>query len=358
MPIIDQILNLVTKSLEDMDDPNSKLSAVIRKSIRIARLRNDYNNLLWLEWEMIEWGNDEARNRIDNELFYHYTDELFKVVRKQLAEEYISERKCLSIKDGKIVNQGQIIGMGVEDLESRLQYLDRMVEDAVPPEGLTPIDLYFIAREKTEDRNFWLILAQDNRKILARIRHRVYSFLSTTEHQLLFGKLNSDIFEQNKIYVDSRLKEICPDAINKFSNIYNLLNKNDGEARSHALVSCRRILKDLADALYPPTSCEVTTSDGKNHKLTEEKFISRLWQFVSEKMFGQTSGNLLLAGINDLGARLDKVYDLSCKGVHSDVTEFEMNQCVIQTYLLIGDILRLHDNNTDNELENYGEFQK
>jgi len=39
-------------------------------------------------------------------------------------------------------------------------------------------------------------------------------------------------------------------------------------------------------------------------------------------------------------------YELSCKGVHAEVSEFELNQCVIQTYLLVGDILRLTESDS------------
>jgi hypothetical protein len=70
-------------------------------------------------------------------------------------------------------------------------------------------------------------------------------------------------------------------------------------------------------------------------------------------MSGQKSGELLLSTINDLGTRIDKVYDLSCKGVHNNVPEFEVNQCVIQTYLIIGDILRLYDNRSAIGLEDH-----
>lgn len=70
-----------------------------------------------------------------------------------------------------------------------------------------------------------------------------------------------------------------------------------------------------------------------------------------EKVSGQKSGDLLLAGIDDLGNRIDKVYDLTCKGVHSEVPEFEVNQGVVQTCLVIGDILRLYDNRTAVRLE-------
>jgi hypothetical protein len=61
-------------------------------------------------------------------------------------------------------------------------------------------------------------------------------------------------------------------------------------------------------------------------------------------MSNQASGQMNLAQLEDLGHRLDKAYDLACKGVHASISELEANQCVMQTYLLIADILRLTDN--------------
>jgi hypothetical protein len=48
-----------------------------------------------------------------------------------------------------------------------------------------------------------------------------------------------------------------------------------------------------------------------------------------------------MASLNDLGNRLDRIYEFTNKGVHAEVEEFEMNQCLIQTYLLVGDLLRI-----------------
>lgn len=80
--------------------------------------------------------------------------------------------------------------------------------------------------------------------------------------------------------------------------------------------------------------------------MTDDKFVSRLWQYISENMAGRTSGEMMLAQLDDLGHRLDTVYGMTCKGVHADISEFEANQSVIQTYLLIGDLLRLNDNDS------------
>ncbi len=55
---------------------------------------------------------------------------------------------------------------------------------------------------------------------------------------------------------------------------------------------------------------------------------------------------MLLAEVQDVGNRIDRLYEMSNKGVHAETTEFEVNQTVIQTYLLMGDILRLADDDS------------
>ena len=142
-------------------------------------------------------------------------------------------------------------------------------------------------------------------------------------------------------YVDLRLRDIAPEALEKFVAVYRRLGEDNTEARAQALTSCRRILKALADAVYPPRQEKVKGADDKVRDLSEERYVARLWQFVSERVSEHAAGQLLQATLSHLGNRIDRVYELSCKGVHAEVSRFELNQCVIQTYLVVGDILRL-----------------
>lgn len=178
--------------------------------------------------------------------------------------------------------------------------------------------------------------------MIGRISTRVHRFLSTTEQQLYLGQVNSDIFERNRQYVDRRLLEVAPEAAEQFTAAYKRLDSDEGtEALTHALTSCRRALKSLADRLYPATNNEVTGSDGKPRVLTGDKFISRLWQYLHDR--SSAGARLTQAQVNDLGNRLERLNELSSKGVHATVNADDAHQCVIQTYLLIGDILRVSD---------------
>jgi hypothetical protein len=346
------ILELVTATLSELELNHIPLSAIIRKCIRVARLRNDYENLWWLELEMIPFTHQKEWHRVQREVALHFSQAQCKALDERLRKVYVEERATLSPEGESLVNKGAICPLGVEELEDRITSLQRESEAAVPPPGLHPVDLYFVTQEKSKYRALMSAQASDTRGILSRIRHRVHNFLSQSEKQLIYGQLNADIFEQNRRYVDLRLRDIAPEALEKFVTVYRRLGEGDPEARAQALTSCRRILKALADAVYPPRQEKVEGADGKVRDLSEEKYVSRLWQFVSERVGGHSAGQLLQATLSDLGTRIDHVYELSCKGVHAEVPEFELNQCVIQTYLLVGDILRLTE--SDSGIEDVG----
>src|SRR5207248_11322913 len=62
-----EILKLVREALDELDAARP-LSAVIRKAIRIARLRNDYEALWWLQLELVSMSDDKAIMQLKIEL--------------------------------------------------------------------------------------------------------------------------------------------------------------------------------------------------------------------------------------------------------------------------------------------------
>ena len=348
MNINDRLLDLTQQALEELDNPNCRVSSVIRKAIRLANLRNDYYNVLWLRYETISVRDDEAKLRLAEEVAPHYTKQEFALMKKRMIESFIEERGLLEIvdegKDGiSLVDNHQVCSVPVAEIEEQIERFSRLAASASPPDGLHPVDLYFTEQAYSKTRVMYEEIIGQYKGVLARVGSRVHEFLSATEKQLIYGQIHSDIFERNREYVDARLNAISPEALEQFIAVYRRLGEGDSEAKSQALGSFRRILKSLADSLYPPREDPVIGTDGKPRILTDEKYIARLWQYVSDQVGTSKTGNLMLAQIDDLGSRIDRVYGLTNKGVHTEVSDFEVNQCVIQTYLLAGDLLRITD---------------
>lgn len=341
---LDRILALAQSALDEFGSPQAPLSASLNKAIRIAMLRNDYENRLWLQLETISVENSDAITRLHAEIQPHFSRSDYVALAGQYASAFASERSMRELDDAlKLEDKGNICAMSVAEIEQRVQTIQGLISSAVTPEGLHPVDLYFVDQENFKLRVAYGGLTQEYQGILAKIEQRVHSFLAATEHALVFGQVNSDIFEQNRRYVDEKLKVIAPDVLEKFAHVYRRMGEGDAEARSEAALSCRRILKSLADHVYPAKEGLVTGSDGKERELNDEKYINRLRQFVSERTEGKRAGRLLMDQISDLGDRVEDLVKLSSKGVHAEISEFELNQCVIQTWISVGDTLRLID---------------
>jgi hypothetical protein len=199
------------------------------------------------------------------------------------------------------------------------------------------------SEQRRKSRNLQDHIEAEQRKVLARIAQRVHSYLSQVERQLVLGQLHSDVFEDNRRYVDERLQQFAPEILEQLLIAYRRTREGTAEARSHSLTSCRRALKALADRLYPPSNIPVKGSDGKERILNDNMYVARLWQFMSESKAGTSARGILIEDINQLGNQVDRLNELAAKGIHADVTEFEVNMCVLNLYNVTGAMLRLRD---------------
>ena len=336
----DYVLKLLDKALDDSE----KGSVLVQRAARIARLRHDYVNLWWLEWELVNATREEERKFVVKEIIAHFTREQLKHFWGKYYELWVDERRIVHL-DSKLnaSSEEMILAKSISEIENEVGYYSKMGAEAISPQGLHSLDLYYQEQSNIKLKAFARVGERNCKDIISRVTYRVNNYLSSVETQVAFGQIYSDIFEENQLYVNEKLAELCPDALAKFVSAYRRARENETESWAQALTSCRRLLKSLADVLYPPTDNYVEDSQGKRRKMTEEQYISRLWQYVYEYT-SSSSGKLLQVQLQDYGNRIDGLYSLTNKGVHAEVSKFEVNQCLIQTYLVTGDLLRLKEN--------------
>jgi hypothetical protein len=274
---------IVRQALVDLASAK-ELGPTLEQCIRVAELRQDYWNLWWLRYEAL--GFDKRA-----------TTELDLVMRLRIpAEQYRSYRTALDLYDSN----------------KRHEY----IQDTLGP-TLTEF-----------------------RKVRSRIRERLHRFLVESEASIVFGQTAATAFERTRRYVDGELASIAPDVLAQFQAAYERSDKGDPEALSQALLSCRRIVKAIADVLYPATGETVKGADGKSREMTDDKYRNRLWQYVGEHA-SHSSRDLVLATVDELGRRLDLLDYRASRGVHATVDAADADQCILQTYLLISDLLHL-----------------
>jgi hypothetical protein len=336
MPDLGRLQKLVEDTITSFDEPGKTTAALLRTCIRIATLRNDFANLLWLQLEAYDGNtpNPEQAKQRRLALLAHMDKEEAERIYFELTEAWIRRRSIPNEKD-------KMRPGSVDSLEELVTMLQQQTSGLIMPEGLHPIDAYHRSADIAQAKMTIATAINELRVILSRIRSALYDFLVTTERQLDYGSVNADIFERMRAFVDEQLAAITPEALEQFQAAYRRVNEGDTESLSHALTSCRRILKNVADAVYPPVDTPVVGADGRTRNLTDAAYRNRLLQFVSEAIGKHGPAGVVVATIQDLASRLEALDALASKGVHATVTAAEVDTCVIQTYLMVGDVLRL-----------------
>jgi hypothetical protein len=176
---------------------------------------------------------------------------------------------------------------------------------------------------------------------LAKCRAFIHDYVSRKHYELEFSGIADDVFSRTRERVDAMIGSTVPTAVRRLTAVYENLASENPEDWSNAVHSCRRVLEDLADALFPPSD-EVRTRDGKQIKLGKENYINRLVAFVEDRSGSQRFSELVGSHLDFLGDRLDAVIKAAQKGSHATVEREEADRYVVYTYLLIGDLLSLH----------------
>ena len=327
MTNVEQMLGLTRQALDEFE--SVPLVASLRRAERIAQLRGDIAYAHLFQLDLRPDGGSTAWNRTD-------AYELLKsegltvdvdLWRSRIFDEWVKERAPAKVEEPlkNIFGNGELIGGSIESVIRHFVQMEREIEAVTQPQCKYQIEL---RREL-------------DLEVIERTAHRVFTYLCTVERDLSYIGINADIFERHRRRMESFLSQISPRVLEQFTAAYGRAREDDAESKSHALTTCRRILESVADVVYPPQAEPVVDSSGKTRKVGSENYINRLWMFVDTSMSGSTHSRLILATLQDFGSRIDTVYSLTNKGVHNDVAQAEVDTCVMQTYLLAGEIIRI-----------------
>lgn len=130
-----------------------------------------------------------------------------------------------------------------------------------------------------------------------------------------------------------------PDAAERLIAAYQSLAERSPENWVHVVDSCRRIIKDFADAVFPAQSKPV---DGL--AVTQDKYLNRLRAFVKQSVQSRRLRDQTGATLDLLAELLARTDNLASRSVHSGkVYRYEAERVLLYTYLVIGDIIVLTD---------------
>lgn len=344
MMSVAEIRTPLQQALGEFDLPTNTVSASTRRALRIASLRRDLVNQIWLHWELSDLTASKATKKADPGAA-QIRAQLNALLGAEEASKRAEEAYMRWIRNRTLDIDGKelVYSHSVGQIEQYGVLIRKTYDDLEVPENLTQIDTYFVAQKMDSSKAKVLPLIQQNDILLERIKSSVHAFLVATESELEAGQQDAPLFVRAQEYLNSALSKFAPDALTKFVAAQDRLYSGDPEDLAHALTSCRRMLKALADAVYPATGETVTDDSGIERVMSDELYRNRLLQYVKETLGKHGQGGVVQDVLAALGNRLKSLDSLTSKGIHDNMSAAEAETCIVWTYLLAADIVRLAD---------------
>lgn len=327
----EQILETCEKIFDNIENGESNGSTVLLLCKRIARLANDDEAITWLSYETggypygengyiihEAWvsGAKHGRKYISNKKEYIFTE-----LMAELEEGILSCSKAL--------NNFSTSGASFQGEKALLaaNAFTREVHNST-------IELVKASKEFSRKKSVLL--------------GEYYKYALNKQIEVQFGNINKSIFEKYQERVDKYLSLLDKNVYEKLRAVNLAMERNNLESNSQALTSCRKIFATVADELF---SKILSDFEGKTFKTQEGKMIdisvghtkNRLSAVIETMTCRKPKNTLVGSNVVYLVDLLDRIADSQSDGVHNDVCRETAEQCVIQTYIALGNILELFD---------------
>lgn len=319
----DECINLAKDILIDFELSRLPIEKILFKCIRLCRLRNDDfgQHLFMLET-------------------VGYND---SVLPSEIVEAAATRagRMNHNKETGKSTYYTSSLAALESEMEANRIRLSIASDPNVSVSSSNPNQFVFNPIGNTLERKEIVSSIGNSKALIQRVSGNLYSYILAVYYELEYGYMVNDIYSAAITRTTVKLGKVCPQGIKIINSIEANLNSQNPEDWANAVHSCRRIIKDLADELYPAS--DPIFIDGKKIKLGNDQYINRLVQFVSEKKQSSTHAKIINCDLAYIGNRLDAVQEASSKGTHSDVTLDEATKYVMHTFFLISDVLDFVD---------------
>lgn len=318
-----QLSEDILKNIELSELP---IAQIVLKSLRLCRLLADEDGMRFFQYESSGYPKDEKG---------YLTSDAWRIGKLAGRHFFNEEGEERMFSDSLTVLE--------EDLISNKERLKIAKDPEAFSGDMSPLAIN--TSKNVQERNAIVGNIKRNTNRIGIVSGRIYDYILKINYQLQYGNIVEDIFSHTRYLVDIKLNSICPDSIKKFISVYENIGSVNDEDWANAVHSCRRILKDVADTLYPP--CEDIEVNGKLIHLGKENYINRLIQFIESNNSCKTYEYVVSSNLKFVGERLDSINNAVCKGTHTHVERFEAERYVIYTYLLLGDVLSLYSDSVE-----------
>ncbi len=322
----------VVKNIELSEFP---LENIALKVSRLSRLLNDFLMQEVMKYEVS--GYPSTPNGLPEEIY-----KLAVISGREFEKEDFIERKGATKR--------YVYPDSIRELETKITSGEVAILSSKNPDIVASTTPYQGLLNK-ENQNYRVNIRKSMLESSSRLASRkafIYDYALKIYHELKFSGIADDIFTRIRRRVDDNIGNLLPDSVQRFSAVYGNLQSDNIEDWSNAVHSCRRILQNLADKIFPSTDTK-REKNGKSISLGKEQYINRIIAFAEDHSTSDRYKDLVGSNIKFLGERLDSIFQAAQKGSHTDIIkQEEADRYVVYTYLIVGDVLSLWSENSEN----------
>ena len=331
MTKIEKALIACEKVIDGIEDNTISTSSALLQCSKIARLTNDEENLIWLQYEYGGYPRNKE-GKIPHEVWeiaykngrgytYEGSQYIFTELASELEEKIAAQQKAIEnfTTQGTSVS-GEYAVIAINNLTSSV----------------------------SKSTNNLITNITTAQKRLASLKAKYYEYALIKQIELSFGNVATDIFCCYREKVNKGFSELSKETILKLQAIEGKINSENPELYSQALTTCRRLFENVSVELFEKhfpnfTDKYYKTKWGKEIDVSGDHYKNKLSAVIEILENKSTKKTLVGSNIIYLLDWIDNLNDLQCKGVHAEITRDDAEKAIIQTYICLGDILNMQE---------------
>ena len=328
-----QAIAACEKIINGIEDGEITISSALLQCMKVARLVNDVDAIEWLNYELGGYPRNDkgylTTSAWDVAVQHgrSYVDKNDK--KTYVFTDLVAELENIISNSKDALNNFSTQGFSVSG-DMALLATSRMTENV------------------NQATNNLLNTAKTNEQRLSVLKAQFYGYAIKWQMDLQFGNTAKKIFEEYQEKVSLSFSKLSTATLQKLSAIEDMMEDGNPERYSQVLTSCRRLWEDTAKQLFDevlPNYKEklFKTKTGKEIDVSGDHYNNKL-SAVIETLQGKAAKNTLVGSETIyLVDWMEQINNSQSSGVHSNVTREQAMQCIIHTYIALGDILNLKD---------------
>ena len=309
MDKIEKALEACEKVIDGIEDSTITTESALLLCTKIARLTNDEENMIWLQYEY----GGYPRNT-EGKVIRDAWNIAYKKGRgfKEKGDSYIFTELASELEEKIIAQQNSVGNFTTKGASVSGEW-------AVPAMS----NLTNTVKKSTTEMVANIALAK---KRLSLLKAQYYEYALKKQIELTFGNVASSVFMKYRERVDLAFSDLTKETLLKLQAIEGKLDSDNPEMYSQALTTCRRLFESVAvelfDKYFPGyTNKTYKTKSGKEIDVSGDHYKNKLSAVIEKLEDKSPKKTIVGSDIMYLLDWIDNLINLQCKGVHSDITK-------------------------------------